>query len=153
MHVGILVHDRALEDTFYKNLLGFRPYWWGGMKEGQVDWVSQQTPDSHDWVEYMLESTHGGAPSKGIPAGMSQHTLGVLDHLSVGVPSVDVAFKTLKDGNRLAGVQADESPKMGRDGRGQFNMYDPDETRLELMNFHATEKPCCSPFTAEDPAE
>jgi len=25
--------------------------------------------------------------------------------------------------------------------------------RVELMNFHATEKPCCSGFTAEDPAE
>lgn len=153
MHVGILVHDRALEDTFYRDLLAFRPYWWGGMKEGEVDWVSQQTPDSHDWVEYMLEATHGGAPSKGIPAGMSQHTLGVLDHLSVGVPSVDVAFKTLKDGNRLPGAPADDHPKMGLDGKGQFNMYDPDGIRLELMDFHATKKPCCSPFTAEDPAE
>jgi hypothetical protein len=32
-------------------------------------------------------------------------------------------------------------------------MYDPDGIRLELMNFRATEKPCCSPFTADDPAE
>ena len=31
--------------------------------------------------------------------------------------------------------------------------YDPDGVRVELMNFHATEKPCCSAFTAEDPAE
>jgi len=31
--------------------------------------------------------------------------------------------------------------------------HDPDEIRAELMNFRATEKPCCSPFTAEDPAE
>jgi hypothetical protein len=32
-------------------------------------------------------------------------------------------------------------------------MYDPDGIRVETMNFHATEKPCCSPFTADDPAE
>jgi hypothetical protein len=32
-------------------------------------------------------------------------------------------------------------------------MYDPDGVRIELMNFHATEKPCCSPFTASDPEE
>jgi len=32
-------------------------------------------------------------------------------------------------------------------------LYDPDGTRVEVMQFHATEKPCCSPFTAEDPAE
>jgi len=50
-------------------------------------------------------------------------------------------------------VQCDKGTKIGKDGKGQFNMYDPDEIRSELMNFHATEKPCCSPFTAEDPAE
>ncbi|MGB8028469.1 MAG: VOC family protein [Terracidiphilus sp.] len=26
IHVGFLVHDRATEDTFYRDLLGFRPY-------------------------------------------------------------------------------------------------------------------------------
>ena len=34
IHVGILVHNRAIEDTFYRDLLGFRPYWYGGMVEG-----------------------------------------------------------------------------------------------------------------------
>ena len=58
IHVGILVHRSAVEDTFYRDLLGFRPYCTGGMKEGRVDWVSLQTPDSHDWLEYMLEATH-----------------------------------------------------------------------------------------------
>ena len=152
MHMGILVHDRALEDTFYRDLLGFRPYWWGGKKEGEVDWVSQQTPDSHDWLEYMLEETHGAATSSGIPAGMSQNTLGVLDHLSVGVPSVPDSYKVLEAGKRLEG-RHDDKPKIGLDGKYQFNMYDPDGIRLELMNFHATEKPCCSPFTADDPAD
>jgi hypothetical protein len=66
---------------------------------------------------------------------------------------VDAAFKTLKDGNRLEGVVNDGHTQMGKDGKGQFNMYDPDGIRLELMNFRATEKPCCSPFTADDPAE
>ena len=149
IHVGILVHSRAAEDTFYRDLLGFRPYWYGGMKDDKIDWVSQQTPDSHDWVEYMLTS---GPSGTGIPPTMSQHDLGVLDHLSVGVNSVEAAYKVLEAGNRLGGVH-DSGPKIGKDGKGQFNMYDPDGIRLELMNFHATEKPCCSQFTAEDPAE
>ena len=152
MHMGLLVHNRALENTFYLDLLGFRPYWWGGKKDGEVDWVSLQTPDSHDWVEYMLEETHAGTSSTGIPADMSQNTLGVLDHLSVGVMSVPEAYKALKAGNRLEG-RHDDQPKIGLDGKYQFNLYDPDGIRLELMNFHATEKPCCSPFTADDPAE
>jgi catechol 2,3-dioxygenase-like lactoylglutathione lyase family enzyme len=149
IHVGILVHNRAVEDTFYRDLLGFRPYWFGGMVEGKLDWVSQQTPDSHDWVEYMLTS---GPSGLGIPAGISQRQLGVLDHLSIGVVSVDAAYKALSAGNRLTGVH-DAHTQVGKDGKGQFNLYDPDGIRLELMNFHATEKPCCSPFTADDPAE
>jgi catechol 2,3-dioxygenase-like lactoylglutathione lyase family enzyme len=149
IHVGFLVHSREKEDTFYRDLLGFRPYWWGGMTDAKVDWVSQQVPDGHDWIEYMLS----GGPGEGIPAGMSQHTLGVLDHFSIGQDSVDVAYKTLKDAGRLEGVQCDKGTKIGKDGKGQFNMYDPDEIRSELMNFHATEKPCCSPFTAEDPGQ
>jgi hypothetical protein len=34
-----------------------------------------------------------------------------------------------------------------------FNLFGDHGIRQELMNFHATEKPCCSPFTADDPAE
>ena len=148
IHVGILIHDRATEDTFYRGLLGFRPYWYGGMQDTKIDWVSQQVPDGHDWLEYMV----AGGPGKGIPDSMSQQTLGVLNHFALGEVSVDDAFKTLQTSNRLEG-RHDPAPKMGRDGKIQLNMYDPDGTRAELMNLHATQKPCCSPFTAEDPAE
>jgi catechol 2,3-dioxygenase-like lactoylglutathione lyase family enzyme len=149
IHIGFLVHSRAVEDTFYRDLLGFRPYWFGGMAEGKLDWVSQQAPDSHDWLEYMLTS---GPSGSGIPASISQQQLGVLDHLSIGEVSVPGAYKVLEDGNRLTG-RHDDHPKIGKDGKYQFNLYDPDGIRLELMNFHASEKPCCSPFTADDPAE
>ncbi len=149
IHVGFLVHDRAAEDKFYRDLLGFRPYWWGG-RGGKiaVEWVSQQVPDGHDWLEYMLAV----GPGKGIPTDMSQHDLGVLDHFSIGEVSVPEAYQALQAANRLEGVH-DQAPKIGLDGKYQFNLYDPDGTRIEMMNFHATEKPCCSPFTAEDPAE
>jgi catechol 2,3-dioxygenase-like lactoylglutathione lyase family enzyme len=147
IHVGFLVHSREAEDKFYRDLLGFRPYWSGG-RDGKTEWVSQQVPDGHDWLEYMVS----GGPGAGIPATMSQNTLGVLDHLSIGEVSVPDAYQVLVKGNRLSG-RHDQAPKIGLDGKYQFNLYDPDGTRIELMNFHATEKPCCSPFTAEDPAE
>jgi len=149
IHVGLLVHSREAEDKFYRELLGFRPYWYGGMQDDKIDWVSQQVPDGHDWVEYMV----AGGPGTGIPSTMSQQTLGVLDHFAVGEHSVPDTYKKLVADNRLGNGRHDQAPKIGKDGKYQFNMYDPDGIRAELMNFKATEKPCCSPFTAEDPAE
>jgi catechol 2,3-dioxygenase-like lactoylglutathione lyase family enzyme len=146
IHIGFLVHSRDKEDTFYRALFGFRPYWWGGSHPGHIDWVSQQVPDGHDWLEYMLAA----GPGVGIPATMTQRTLGVLDHFSIGEVSVPDAYKILASGDRLTS-RHDPAPKIGLDGKYQFNLYDPDGIRLELMNFHATNKPCCSPFTASDP--
>jgi catechol 2,3-dioxygenase-like lactoylglutathione lyase family enzyme len=148
IHVGFMIHSRATEDTFYRDLLGFRPYWFGGMTDTKLDWVSQQVPDGHDWLEYMVS----GGPGTGIPADMTQQHLGVIDHFSIGEVSVPEAYKVLEAGNRLDG-RHDSAPKIGKDGKYQFNLYDPDGVRVEMMNFRATEKPCCSAFTADDPAE
>jgi catechol 2,3-dioxygenase-like lactoylglutathione lyase family enzyme len=148
IHIGIMVHSRTAEDAFYVDLLGFRPYWFGGHTEGALDWVSQQVPDGRDWLEYMLAA----GPGQGIPPAMTQNELGVLDHLSIGEAWVPDTYKALQAGNRLTG-RHDAAPKIGMDGKYQFNLYDPDGIRLELMNFHASAKPCCSPFTAKDPAE
>ena len=54
IHAGLLVYHRDAEDHFYRDILGFRPYWYGGMKDNQTDWVALQVPDGTDWVEYML---------------------------------------------------------------------------------------------------
>lgn len=147
IHVGFMVHNRDNEDKFYRDLLGFRPYWYGGMHEGQIDWVSQQVPNGHDWLEYMM--TPG---TSGIPEGMTQQHLGVMDHFSIGEDSVPDAYKVLESGNRLTG-RHDAGPKIGRDGKYQFNLYDPDGIRIELMNFQPTDKPCCSAFTAASPVK
>jgi len=42
---------------------------------------------------------------------------------------------------------------MGKDGKWQLNVYDPNGTRVELMEFTPKEKPCCSEFTAPHPQE
>ena len=149
LHIGFMVHSRDKEDTFYRALLDFKPYWYGGMQDNKLDWVAQQVPDGHDWLEYMVV----GGQGSGIPADMSQRTLGVMDHISIGEQDIKTAYATLKDSGRLSGVRCDDGTKVGRDGKIQFNMYDPDGIRAELMSLHAVEKPCCSPFTAPDPSE
>jgi catechol 2,3-dioxygenase-like lactoylglutathione lyase family enzyme len=146
IHIGFLVHDPAAEDAFYRILLGFRPYWHGGMKEGVTDWVSQQVPDGSDWLEYML--VHG--PEKtGIPASMSQEALGVLDHFSLGVDNMEKSVTVLYEGDRLTARHS--QAQIGRDGKWQFNLYDPDGIRVELMEFQPAGKPCCSPFLLPSP--
>jgi len=148
IHIGYLVHDASAEDTFYRALLGFRPYWHGGMKDDSLDWVSQQLPDGTDWLEYMLVK---GPEKTGIPASMSQDTLGVLDHFSLGVQNMENAVTLLYQGDR---VSAKHSPvQMGRDGKWQFNLFDPDGIRVELMEFQPAMKPCCSPFLEASPTE
>ncbi len=146
IHVGFIVHDRTREDEFFRKVLGFRPYWFGGMQDDVPTWISQQVPDGTDWLEYMIVGTPQG---HGIPATMSAADLGVLDHFSLGVSSTAAAYTLLWNGERLAG-QAN-TPKIGRDAKWQLNLLDPDGTRAELMELHAIGKPCCSPFTAPDP--
>ena len=147
IHIGYLVHDPVAEDAFYRTLLGFRPYWHGGMKEGVTDWVSQQVPDGSDWLEYML--VHG-AEKTGIPASMSQEAFGVLDHFSLGVKNMEKSVTLLYEGDRLTARHS--QAQIGRDGKWQFNLYDPDGIRVELMEFQPAGKPCCSPFLLPSPA-
>ncbi|MGC2233596.1 MAG: VOC family protein, partial [Candidatus Acidiferrum sp.] len=138
IHAGFVVNYRDATDRFYKDLLGFRPYWHGGMKDDGVDnWVAMQVPDGTDWVEYMLR----------IPADADKHTLGVMNHISLGVPDIHVIQQEIIK----AGVKPGEEPKIGRDGKWQLNLYDADLTRVEFMEFKPVEKPCCSDFTGPQP--
>ena len=127
-------------------MLGFRPYWYGAMQPGRVDWVSQQVPDGHDWLEYMLVGEGSDTPLDHVDA----RALGVLNHFSIGVPNMEKAVTVLIDQDRLS--PRHDGPQMGKDGKWQANLYDPDGTRVELMEFQPVTKPCCSAFTAESPA-
>src|ERR1700691_4044885 len=148
IHIGYLVHDPAAEDVFYRAFLGFRPYWHGGMKEGATDWISQQVPDGTDWIEYM---TVNGPEKTGIPPTMSQETAGVLDHFALGVQNMEKSVDLLYEGDRLTARHS--PPQIGRDGKWQLNLYAPDGTRAELMEFQPYVKPCCSPFLAASPTQ
>ena len=137
IHAGFVVKDRAAMDKFYKDVLGFRAYWTGGMKDGETDWVDMQVPDGTDWIEYMLN----------VPENADKHTRGVMNHIAIGVPNVREAAKQLE----ANGEKLPEQPKIGRDGKWQLNLYDPDDTRVELMEFTPVERPCCSEYTGPHP--
>jgi len=137
IHVGFVVKDMAAENRFYADLLGFRLYWYGGFKDDGVDWYELQVPDGPDWIEYMLN----------IPANADHKELGVQNHFSFGVTDVHGAARQL----RVNGLQTCDGPEVGRDGKDSLDAYDPDGTRVEVMEFTPKEKPCCHPYTAEHP--
>jgi len=133
IHVGVTVRDRAAADHFYKDILGFQSIWYGGMTDDRVDWVDMRVPDGTDWLEYMLNVRDP-----------SPRTLGVMHHFALGVPDIHAAYKEAVG----RGYKA-EQPKIGRDGKWQLNLYDPDFTRAELMEPKPVRKPCCSPIIGE----
>jgi len=137
LHAGFVVKDMAAENRFYVEVLGFRLYWYGGFKDNSVDWYELQVPDGTDWIEYMLN----------ISPNADHKELGVQNHFSFGVKDVHAAARQL----RLNGLQSFDGPQIGRDGKDSLDAYDPDGTRVEVMEFAPTQKPCCHPYTARHP--
>jgi catechol 2,3-dioxygenase-like lactoylglutathione lyase family enzyme len=137
-HAGFIVKDSAVEDRFYRGLLGFRMYWHGGFKDSDVDWEELQVPDGSDWIEYMLN----------IPARADHRERGIQNHFSLGVPNIRAAFERL----RVHGLKpGDDKPEIGRDGKWSFDIYDPDATRVEFMEFKPAQAPCCHAYEAPHP--
>lgn len=137
LHAGFVVKDTAAENKFYLDLLGFKLYWYGGFKDDGVDWYEIQVPDGDNWIEYMLN----------IPANADHKELGVQNHFSLGVKDANAAAAQL----RKNGLQTFDGPEIGRDGKNSIDAYDPDGTRVEIMEFTPTQKPCCHPYTAPHP--
>jgi lactoylglutathione lyase len=122
MHVGIAVAslDKAL--AFYGEILGFKEFWRGSSKGKELNWVNVRVPDGDDYVEFMLYKD---------PPSLSR--LGTMHHLCLEVPDIEAARSTLdgrparKDYTRELKVQT------GVNKKRQLNLYDPDGTRIELM--------------------
>lgn len=142
IHAGFVVKDAEVENKFYRDLLGFKPYWHGGRTDnGPADWMSNQVPDGTDWLEYMLN----------IQPNATLKTIGVMDHMSLGTTKMTDVVAALQR-NHCEGADCTAS-KMGRDGKVQLNMYDPDLTRVEFMEFKPSGKVCCSPILGKAPSE
>jgi catechol 2,3-dioxygenase-like lactoylglutathione lyase family enzyme len=139
IHVGFIVRDAGKEDAFWRDVLGFRPYWHGGKSNARTDYQSIQVPDGTDWLEYMLNVS---------PTPTLQQA-GVTDHFSLGVAHMADAVAQLEK-NKCEGPNCTKT-QVGRDGKVQLNLYDPDLTRVEFMEFKPVKEPCCSPFVGKHP--
>jgi catechol 2,3-dioxygenase-like lactoylglutathione lyase family enzyme len=122
LHAGLIIRDEDAAHRLYRDTLGFSEIWRGGRKEGITQWVNMRVPDGTEYVEYMLSAT---------PPDRRQR--GVLHHAALMVPDMqdawEEAVRRAPDGPdmRLA------PPQVGVNGRWQLNLFDPDGTRVELM--------------------
>lgn len=137
LHAGFVANDMQAENRFYRNLLGFRLYWQGGFKDDGLDWYEIEVPDGPNWIEYMLN----------IPATADRAELGVQNHFSLGVKDIHATADQL----RANGLEKFDGPEIGRDGKWALDVYDPDGTRIEVMEFTPAQDPCCHPYTADHP--
>jgi len=142
IHTGFVVHHRHAEDKFYRDILGFRLYWHGADKPGKPDdWMAMQVPDGTDWLEYMLNQ----------PEHMDLRLTGVMNHISLGVADMKKAQAIMESHGWKP--HGDEEAEIGKDGKWQLDVFDPDLSRVELMEFKPTQKPCCNDFTGPHPTE
>jgi catechol 2,3-dioxygenase-like lactoylglutathione lyase family enzyme len=139
LHAGFIVHNRSEEDHFFRDILGFIEGWQGG-RGHKLEWVDMRVPDGTNWLEYMLQD----------PGAKNEGDSGVLNHFALGVPDIHQAAQMLQH-RHWESSQPYENPEIGLDGKWQLNLYDPNGTRAELMEFGPVRKPCCSPYTLPAP--
>lgn len=141
IHAGIVARDRAKLDRFYKDILGFHLYWEGGSGPGHTDWVMMQVPDGTDWLEYMLY----------LPSNPTREQLASAYHFAPGVVSVTELDTKLRQKGWIPSAN-ERPPLLGVDGKWQLDLFDPDGTRAEFMEFLPVKEPCCSKYTGAQPS-
>jgi lactoylglutathione lyase len=121
-HVGVLIGSVKAATGFYEGILGFQEIWRGGGSEDKpLNWINERVPDGRDYVEFML---HG---SKAEP-----DKYGTKNHLALEVPDCAKAVEILR-ARPAAKEFRMEDMKVGVNRKRQVNIYDPDGSRVELM--------------------
>ena len=122
MHVGFLVDDLDKSIEFYGGILGFKETWRGGSSPAVLSWVNLRVPDGDDYVEFMLYSQ--------LPAPDQR---GTKNHVSLMVPDAERAVDQLKARAAHGVYDREIKVQVGVNRKRQVNLYDPDGTRVELM--------------------
>lgn len=120
-HVGYLVGDAQKTEAFYK-MLGFTETWRGGANPTELSWINMKVPDGEDYIELMLYR------SLGSPKGW-----GTKNHISLMVPDIEKAVHDLESRPYYKEYRQPLVIHTGVNQKRQLNLYDPDGTRVELM--------------------
>jgi catechol 2,3-dioxygenase-like lactoylglutathione lyase family enzyme len=122
-HVGLIVTDLDPEYKFYTEILGFKETWRGSSTGKVLSWINLKVPDGDDYVEFMLakqepEPTHRGTAH----------------HLCLVAPDVPATAVRLEaEPYYKVYGRTIEHDHVGVNRKRQANLFDPDGTRVEIM--------------------
>lgn len=123
MHVGILVGSLETAMRFYTGILGFEEFWRGSAATSKtLSWVNMRVPDGTDYLEFMLYDQ--------IPAPDRR---GSAHHICLVVPDADKAVAELQARPSRSSYTRPIEIRTGINRKRQVNLFDPDGTRVELM--------------------
>ena len=122
MHVGFLVRNLDASMKFYRDLLGFHEFWRGSSNGAQLSWVNMRVPEGDDYVEFMLYT--------GVPSAQER---GVKNHISLQVTDMQRALQDLENRPARQLYALEIKTQVGKNQKRQANLFDPDGTRVELM--------------------
>ena len=123
IHVGVLVGNLEASLKFYNGVLGFQEFWRGNAASSKtLSWVNMRVPDGTDYFELMLYDQ--------IPAPDRR---GSAHHMCLVVPDADKALAALNARPSRAAYTRPLEVRTGINRKRQINLFDPDGTRIELM--------------------
>ena len=122
-HAGIITTDVDAAYQFYVEKLGFRETWRRPNPDtGRVALIHLRIPGaSGDYVELSNLSA---------VTNLMRARAGTAAHFSLEVPDIKTAYQQTIDRGE---TKDRKEPRFGLDMRWQFNLFDPDGTRVEFM--------------------
>jgi len=127
-HFGVLVGSLEASLKFYVEVLGLKESWRGSRDGKTLSWVHVQVPGGSDSIELMLYET--------LPEPTKR---GTAHHLCLYVPDIEKSKAELESRAASAGYTRPLEIRTGINRRRQLNLYDPDGTRVELMEPHTVD--------------
>ncbi len=123
LHVGILSGRLEQSLAFYGGILGFQEFWRGSAATSKtLSWVNIRVPDGTDYIELMLYDE--------LPAPASR---GSAHHLCLEVPDIERAVAAFEARPLRSSYPREVAIRTGVNRKRQANLFDPDGTRVELM--------------------
>jgi len=123
MHAGIIVGSLDAAANFYGGILGCHETWRGNsLTSTTLNWVNMRVPDGPNHVEFMLYKDMPPPERRGSP-----------HHVCLVVPDIKKTVEILEARPARKAYARAMRINLGVDNKRQVGLFDPDGTRVEMM--------------------